>query len=188
MRVGAQLAVPEVDEQELAELRMVGAAGGHRGAGESTGRARGAPGGDVEDGGGEVPETRGGAAGGVIAGVLLAMVAGVPNLVGISIAALVLSIVAQAGDLFESWVKRRHGVKDSGWIIPGHGGVVRHPGGGVDVGLEFAECRDHRVVAENPTEVVFVGKNLVLHRQKRTGTVYQINNGQTVFHGNFLKS
>ena len=34
-----------------------------------------------------------------------------------------VAIIAQAGDFFESWLKRRAGVKDSGWIIPGHGGV-----------------------------------------------------------------
>lgn len=35
-----------------------------------------------------------------------------------------LAIVAQAGDLFKSAAKRRAGVKDSGWIIPGHGGML----------------------------------------------------------------
>ena len=34
-----------------------------------------------------------------------------------------LAIVSQLGDLFESAIKRRFDVKDSGAIIPGHGGV-----------------------------------------------------------------
>lgn len=35
----------------------------------------------------------------------------------------ILAIIAQAGDFFESWMKRRAGVKDSGRLIPGHGGL-----------------------------------------------------------------
>lgn len=36
---------------------------------------------------------------------------------------VVLAAVAQSGDFFESWMKRRAGVKDSGRLIPGHGGL-----------------------------------------------------------------
>ncbi|RAI40186.1 hypothetical protein CH341_24330 [Rhodoplanes roseus] len=65
-----------------------------------------------------------GAAGGVLAGVVVAALAGLPNLLAVAALGLVLSCVSQAGDLFESAVKRRFGVKDSSRIIPGHGGLM----------------------------------------------------------------
>ena len=37
---------------------------------------------------------------------------------------LLLSVLAQAGDLFESAVKRRFGAKDASHLIPGHGGLM----------------------------------------------------------------
>jgi len=38
--------------------------------------------------------------------------------------AVVVSVLGQAGDLAESALKRAFGAKDSGWIVPGHGGIL----------------------------------------------------------------
>lgn len=38
--------------------------------------------------------------------------------------ALAIGVLAQAGDLIESLLKRAYGAKDSGWVIPGHGGIL----------------------------------------------------------------
>ena len=45
------------------------------------------------------------------------------EILGYSLIGAVLAIIAQVGDFFESWMKRRAGVKDSGRLIPGHGGL-----------------------------------------------------------------
>ena len=49
-----------------------------------------------------------------------------------------LAIVAQAGDFFESWLKRRAGVKDSGKLLPGHGGIMDRVDGLVPVSCAIA--------------------------------------------------
>ncbi|MFX0540123.1 phosphatidate cytidylyltransferase [Roseovarius sp. S4756] len=43
---------------------------------------------------------------------------------GLMLVSLVLSVAGQVGDIWESWIKRRVGVKDSSNLIPGHGGVL----------------------------------------------------------------
>jgi phosphatidate cytidylyltransferase len=72
-------------------------------------------------------KTWAGAAGGLVAS--LAVAAGFAALdlgktLPLLVLSAVLSTVSQLGDLFESAVKRRFGVKDSSQIIPGHGGLM----------------------------------------------------------------
>ena len=47
----------------------------------------------------------------------------VPSVVGCLALGAIVAVVAQTGDFFESWMKRRAGVKDSSGLIPGHGGL-----------------------------------------------------------------
>jgi len=65
-----------------------------------------------------------GTAGAMIVGLLVASPFGSFKTVAMLAITFVLSVLAQFGDLFESWVKRQFGAKDSSRLIPGHGGVM----------------------------------------------------------------
>jgi phosphatidate cytidylyltransferase len=70
-----------------------------------------------------------GALGGVAGAMVVALLCHVVFFPGLGLAEALglgaaISLLAQVGDLCESALKRAFGAKDSGWIIPGHGGIL----------------------------------------------------------------
>lgn len=67
---------------------------------------------------------------GTIAGWLAAAVVGIGfglflgGAAQLMVLSVILSVASQAGDIWESWIKRRVGVKDASSLIPGHGGLL----------------------------------------------------------------
>ncbi len=80
-------------------------------------------------------KTWAGLAGGMTAALLFAMLLrehfDLPYI--LVLASAPLAIIAQIGDFLESWMKRQAGVKDSGTLIPGHGGILDRVDGLVPV-------------------------------------------------------
>lgn len=66
----------------------------------------------------------GGMAFAVLAGVVYALIYDHNDVLTWALCGVVVSALATVGDLFESMLKRRAGVKDSGHLIPGHGGIL----------------------------------------------------------------
>lgn len=60
----------------------------------------------------------------VVAAIVVARMAAPTSFFALAMLAIVLSVLAQAGDLFESFLKRRFNAKDSSHLIPGHGGLM----------------------------------------------------------------
>lgn len=59
-----------------------------------------------------------------ITGFIAALLLSSPAPATLTLLGGILAVVAQAGDLLESGLKRHFGIKDSGTIIPGHGGLL----------------------------------------------------------------
>lgn len=75
----------------------------------------------------------------VAAGTGVAYAFGLTMLWPVAVVSLIAAVFSQGGDLFESALKRHFGVKDSGSLIPGHGGFMDRLDGFVVAGL-FALC------------------------------------------------
>ena len=98
----------------------------------------------------------GGAAGGTLGAIAVGMHYEFPNLAAVALVAIFLSIASQAGDLLESWIKRRFDAKDASSLIPGHGGVMDRLDGFVAAALLAMLIGVSRGGAQNPASGLLI--------------------------------
>lgn len=97
----------------------------------------------------------GGTVGGVLAGLAVLLWSGVERVALMTVLSILLSITSQIGDLFESFLKRRFGVKDSGRLVPGHGGFMDRVDGLVAAAFVLYLCGAIVGGMDSPSDVLF---------------------------------